>query len=151
MTPSIVKHQKALLLVIEDNADQWYLVRWALSQTIPDVKPIWVNEAAQALHFLASCETDQLPLPRLILLDLYLPDRIRGWQLLEAIKTHHRYRDIPLVVMSGSAEAEDIQESYMHRANSYLVKPTDLPGWLTCCSHLLQYWWQTVALPLAVR
>ena len=145
-TTTTRKSRKETILVIEDNADQWFIIRWALQQQFPEVEAIWVREAAEALVHLESCEKKQ-SLPRLILLDLYLPNRQQGWSLLEAIKTHYLYREIPVIMLSQSNDKEDIEESYSLRINSYIVKPNHYQKWLDCIGSFRHYWWDSVTLP----
>ena len=146
----IVKHTKlprVPILVVEDNADQWFIIRWALEQRFPEVEAIWMTESEQAVQYLESCLSATQELPKLILLDLYLPYRENGWSLLRAIKTHHLCREIPVIVLSQSGDAEDISESYSFRSNSYIVKPSGYEKWLECFTTLRQYWWNAVTLP----
>jgi CheY-like chemotaxis protein len=60
--------------------------------------------------------------PNLILLDINLPD-ISGIDLLTRIKEDEIFRKIPVVILTGSNEDQDIQKSYDLGASSYLVKP----------------------------
>lgn len=138
------KLPKVSILVIEDNADQWFLIQWALRERFPEAEAVWLSDAAQVTTYLKACEQN---LPRLILLDLYLPHRHHGWSLLESIKTHHVYREIPVVILSHSTDTEDIRESYALRGNSYMVKPIGDENWLDCISSFRQYWWDSVTLP----
>lgn len=138
---------QATILVIEDNADQWFLIRWALQQRFSEVEAIWVSDATQAVTYLETCLQNFQELPRLVLLDLYLPNRQHGWSLLEILKTHHIYREIPVIMLSQSSDAEDISESYALRGNSYIVKPSGYEKWLECISSFRQYWWDAVTLP----
>jgi CheY-like chemotaxis protein len=61
-------------------------------------------------------------LPDLILLDINLPD-ISGIDLLTRIKGGLPFCKIPVVILTGSNEDQDIQKSYDLGASSYLVKP----------------------------
>ena len=86
------------------------------------------------------------------MLDIYLPGREDGWQLLPSLKMPgSTLRLIPVTLLSHSEMPEDIQIGYDLGANSYLVKPTDYAQWLDYFQILRQYWWNTVSLPLANR
>ncbi|SFC88740.1 response regulator [Spirosoma endophyticum] len=146
-TANTAKHRNTTILVVEDNADQWFIIRWALQQRFPEVDAIWMSDAHQTMHYLDACTQDMRELPRLILLDLYLPQREIGWSLLQFIKTHHLYRELPVIVLSQSADIEDIKESYFYRGNSYIVKPSGYEKWLECFTYFRHYWWDAVTLP----
>jgi two-component system response regulator len=75
------------------------------------------QEAMQALQSIGKRDP-----PNLILLDLNLPD-ISGIDLLTLIKKDKDLSDIPVVILTGSNEDQDIQKSYDLGASSYLVKP----------------------------
>ena len=139
--------KKASVLVIEDNPDQWFIIRWALLQRFPEVEPVWMPDETQAIHYLENCLIKQAKLPRLILLDLYLPHRAMGWNLLQIIKTHHLYREIPVIMLSYSTDPADIRDSYLFRSNSYIIKPTTYDKWLDCFDWFRHYWWDAVTLP----
>lgn len=141
------KRRQATILVVEDNADQWFVIRWALERQFSEVNPIWVANTTDALLYLESCGDNMHKLPRLVLLDLYLPTREAGWQLLQLIKTHYLYREIPVITLSASVDQEDITESYMLRSNSYIIKPDSLTKWTECMSAFRHYWWDAVTLP----
>lgn len=142
----IAKRHKPRLLVIEDNPDQYFLTKWALENRFPEVEPIWKATAEDAWQYLEEQTESDSQLPVLILLDLYLPERVNAWALLEAIKTHHRYRAIPVIMLSSSNESEDITESYFLRSNAYMVKPGLEADWLTNIDQFRQYWWSAVTL-----
>jgi len=75
------------------------------------------NEAISALKNKSSSE-----LPQLILLDINLPD-VSGIDLLTRIKNDSNLNAIPVVILTGSNEDQDIQKSYDLGASNYLVKP----------------------------
>jgi CheY-like chemotaxis protein len=141
------QEKKQTILVVEDNADQWFIIQWALKERFPEVEPIWFSNASQVLMYLECCLENSAQLPKLILLDLYLPNRENGWRLLEVVKMHHIYREIPTIMLSRSCDKEDIRESYMLRINSYIVKPDGYEKWLDCFTAFRHYWWEASTLP----
>lgn len=138
---------KATILVVEDSADQWSLIHHVLQQHFPEVEAIWLSDATQVMAYLEISLQDVNELPRLILLDLYLPLRQQGWSLLQTLKTHYLYREIPVIIMSYSSDIEDISESYSLRSNSYIVKPNGYEEWVDCIIAFRHYWWNAVTLP----
>ncbi|QJW89406.1 response regulator [Spirosoma taeanense] len=141
---------KPTILVLEDNADQWFLIRWVLLQKFPEVEPVWMSDSTQAILYLESCSENEQELPRLILLDLYLPTCQVGFNFAQIIKSHYRYREIPVVMLSWSHDPDDIRKSYRCGVNSFITKPATNNQWLDCFGMLRQYWWDITTLPNVV-
>lgn len=138
----------ASLLVVEDNEDHWQLIRMGLEKALPEVEPVWAANGDQALTHLNGCLLRGNDLPKLILLDLYLPKREDGWHLLEELKeSGSSFRQIPVVILSYSCTPEDITASYLYGSTSYVTKPTDRQAWIEYTQNLRAYWWETVTLP----
>jgi CheY-like chemotaxis protein len=134
-------------LVIEDNDDHWALIERALGACWSDVQAVRTASVDETLAFLLASEQNEKLLPRMVLLDLYVPEREDGWALLDALKSSPVYRLIPVVVLSASDEPDDIRECYNLRSNSYMVKPKSYPEWLACFDHFSRYWSDAVTLP----
>ncbi|GAB3281290.1 response regulator [Larkinella harenae] len=139
---------EASILVIEDNPDQWQLIRQAIKTTFTNAKPVWATNQQQALAYLDDCITIGLKKPLLVLLDLYLPEREMGWNLLQQIRTMPPPISLlPIVLLSSSSHGEDITESYERGITSYVVKPTEFESWIETFQTLKEYWIDTAALP----
>ena len=65
--------------------------------------------------------------PVLVLLDLKMPGR-SGIEVLRWMRGRTRFRDVPVVVLSGFAELADMDEMYALGIVSYLVKPVGFPA-----------------------
>ncbi|GAB3888701.1 response regulator [Spirosoma agri] len=138
----------ASLLIVEDNDDQWQLIQIALKQSFSTVKAVRVASAEEATSYLDNCFLQGRGLPKLILLDLYLPEREDGWGLLKALKqSSSACKQLPVVVLSHSSDREDISESYFYGSTSYITKPSDVDEWKRYIDTLRIYWWETVTLP----
>ncbi|GAB3989967.1 response regulator [Spirosoma daeguense] len=138
---------KSKILIVEDNTNEWYLFRQILSDQYPEVEPVWKTNPTDTISYLESCLGSSQIAPQLILMNLYLPDRVEGYRLLETIKSHRRFRLIPVIVLSVSRNADDVRQAYLLRTNSYIVKPDNHNDWLQYFHLFQQYWNHTVTLP----
>ena len=66
-------------------------------------------------------------MPHIILLDLVMPG-IDGFETLERIKREEKLKPIPVVILSGLSQPEDIDRALHLGAVSYLRKTQTLPG-----------------------
>ncbi|GAB4024870.1 response regulator [Spirosoma koreense] len=136
------------ILIVEDSADQWLIIRSVLTQCFPEVEPIWMNNAAQAIVYLERHAEDTDHLPRMVLSDLYLPSREDGLSILEFVKNHTFYRKPPIIMLSSSQAPEDIAEVYSFSGTSYIVKPKSYHEWLNSFYAFRRYWWDLATLPM---
>ena len=65
---------------------------------------------------------DAAVMPELILLDLNMP-QMDGKQFLAMMRDDDKLGDIPVIMLTSSDAAVDIQECYELNANGYIVKP----------------------------
>jgi CheY-like chemotaxis protein len=131
---------KPTILVIEDNTDDYFMIRWGLLQRFPDVELVCVSDATQVIPYLESCFKREMDLPRLILLDLYLPSAKVGLSVLQSLKSHQIYQQIPTIILSRSADPEDMGDVFKYSGNSYIVKPAKPKEWLDAFTLLQAYW-----------
>ncbi|UFH55506.1 response regulator [Spirosoma sp. KNUC1025] len=131
---------KTTLVVIEDNADQWLLTKWALHQRFPQADLIWLSDAEKVLPYLDAFQRNRKDLPLLILVDLYLPTAQQGLQVITLLKSHPLYKPIPTITLSWSSYREDIDQAFAHSADGYLVKPSSYSDWQGALSILDTYW-----------
>ena len=67
--------------------------------------------------------------------------------MLAEIKVDPDLKSVPVVVMTSSRDQTDIDSCYRQGANSYIVKPVDLNGFIQAIARLRDYWFQIVLLP----
>jgi CheY-like chemotaxis protein len=84
--------------------------------------------------------------PDLILLDLNLP-RMSGREVLMQIKGDERLKTIPVVVLTTSADEQDVARAYNQHANCYITKPVDLEQFLRVVQSIENFWLTLVRLP----
>jgi CheY-like chemotaxis protein len=116
------------ILLVEDNSTDAELVMIAhrLNKSACTIQV--VRDGVAALEFLlsggAGSESAQLPLPRLVLLDLHLP-RLNGFEVLERLRADERTRLLPVIIFSSSAQESDVSKSLQLGANGYVRKPSN--------------------------
>ncbi len=102
--------EKAVILVVDDDAISCETIAELLSKNGYSVAS--AENGRQALDYLGRST------PALILLDLMMPV-MSGWEFLAVKKTDPRLKPLPVVVMTGSGLANDIN------AQAVLHKPID--------------------------
>lgn len=117
--------ENPLVLLVEDNDGHAQLVTLGMRDSGIDHDMVRVADGTQALDFLhkeGKYAASPPERPDLILLDLRLP-KMDGLEVLKAVKSDDKLRDIPVVVLTTSEAEKDIAKAYEYHANSYLVKP----------------------------
>jgi CheY-like chemotaxis protein len=117
------------VLLIEDNPGDVELIHAGLASTGLFAARHWhvVPDGEQALDYLRQRDAyAAAPRPQLILLDLNLPGR-DGREILAEIKGDAAIRDIPVIVLSSSDDARDVELSRALRAEAHIRKADNLP------------------------
>ncbi len=144
---------KCDILLVEDNPGDALLVQMGLQrETEHQVAVANVVDGEEALDFMYRRNKHKdAPRPKVVFLDLNLP-KIDGREVLKTLKQDAELSAIPVVILSTSESTVDIDSSYRHGANSYIVKPRDLGQTLNTISLCRTYWLETVRLdvPMAL-
>lgn len=127
------------ILYVEDNLDHAELVLRCLDRRGLRDRIVHVEDGEMALMVLEHVKSHAATRPKLVLLDLKLP-KVSGIEVLRRIKDTPELQDIPVVVLTTSANPRDIQDAYASYVNSYLVKPDDLRTLDALMSDLSTYW-----------
>ena len=137
------------ILLVDDDLDALDLVVLALSRIGIASHVRCVHSGNEAIAYVkgegAFSDRERFPYPSLLITDLKMPDG-DGFTLLEYLKSTPRYRVIPTIVMSASADADDVKKAYMLGASSYFMKPSAF-GPLERLLTLLYETWLLAELP----
>ena len=148
------KSSKRTALVVEDDPDHVELIVRALRKAGIATEVEVASDGAEALDFLFAtglyADRDPRQLPQIVFLDLNLP-RIGGLEVLRRIRAHRQTRHIPVLILTGSEEEEDVVMSNDLGANCFLRKPIDYEQFLESFRQLRKlgiYWlMESVASP----
>jgi CheY-like chemotaxis protein len=120
------------ILLVEDDTVDAMTVRRALKEAGSSRALVHRLNGEEALEYLRTANGDT---PGLILLDLNMP-RMNGLEFLEIQQADERLAGIPVVVLTTSTNAKDIERSYELNAKAYIVKSIDYKEFVDSIKHL---------------
>jgi CheY-like chemotaxis protein len=142
-------HNLPLLLIVEDSDTDYAMTMRSLRDSSIQRDIVRCVHGEDALDYLFGRGeyAGQPPRhPAVILLDLNLPGT-NGREVLREVKQDPLLKMIPVIVFSTSSSPTDIETSYQHGANSYIVKPISFTLFAHAMKTFDDYWLQVVTLP----
>ena len=129
------------ILLIEDNPDDVELTLRAFKKhnLANHITVARDGEDALNIIFQRGKESAGGQRPDLILLDLNLP-MVDGMEVLKQIKKNPKTKVIPVIILTSSKEENDLAESYLLGANSYIRKPVNFENFTGVVMQLGLYW-----------
>lgn len=106
---------KPTLLVVEDDVTLCKLLKEILTTA-------GFNTRFAASRKQINDEVNRSPLPDLMLLDVTLPDA-DGLKILARLRSHPKFSDLPVVMMTGRSGSADIMQGLAAGADGYVTKP----------------------------
>lgn len=132
------------ILLVEDNAQDEFLILRALRKYNPANRVDVVRDGQQALDYLfrEGAFAGRGGDPAVVLLDIALP-RLSGLDVLARVRACERTRLQPIVMLTSSDEHFDRLTSYERGANSFVRKPLDYGEFSETVTRLGMYWLAT--------
>jgi CheY-like chemotaxis protein len=147
MSQTNVSTRRFNILLVEDDPDDVLLTQLAFRMLPFAIDCQSVENGLEALAYLQSTRTHEHSLPDLILLDLNLP-RMDGREFLAEVKRTDPFSVIPVIVLSTSANEDDVLRAYRNHASAYMIKPIDMTDFHRRIRCLAEFWLSdAVALP----
>jgi CheY-like chemotaxis protein len=109
----------ATVLLIEDEPSIQRLIGYALQ-----TRGYEVVVACDGREGLDKARSES---PDLILLDMVMPE-MGGMEVLKALKEDGRLKDIPVLIVTASAQKGDAERAMRMGATGYLIKPFPVPA-----------------------
>jgi two-component system response regulator len=137
-------HEKQVILLIEDNANDEELTLRAFKKYNITNNVVVARDGVEALDYLfgTGIYAGRNPpdeLPQVVLLDLDLP-KLNGFEVLAKLRADERTALLPVVILTASREQQDIVRGYGLGANSYVCKPVDWEQFVEAIRQLGLYW-----------
>jgi two-component system, OmpR family, response regulator len=111
------------VLVVEDDPEMQRVLKFLL--TMEGFVPRLASNRSEIMEALRT-----LPLPDVALLDVGLPDT-NGFDVLERMRQHPQLKSIPVIMLTGKAQREDVMRGLAGGADGYITKPFDRDVLLT--------------------
>lgn len=135
------------ILLVEDSPEDFETTQRAFRRSGLKNPILRCADGDEALDFLFHRGSHAgAPRPGVILLDLNLPGT-DGREVLSEIKASDDLKQIPVIVLTTSADERDVQACYKAGASSYIQKPVDVEGFMKAIERLNDYWFEVVILP----
>ena len=124
------------ILLVEDDKDDIQFFKEAVMK-LESVSEITVARDCEELftQIETSREFD------VIFLDINLP-MMDGKQCLKHIKATDRYKDVPIIMFTGSSAETDINEAYANGAHYHVVKPYAHSNYVASLKIVLSHNWK---------
>jgi two-component system, chemotaxis family, response regulator Rcp1 len=137
----------ARVLQVEDNEADVRLTREALREAGEELRLSVVGDGEQALAFLRrEAGFEDAPRPQLVLLDLNLP-RKDGVEVLQEMRQDPALAHIPVIVLTSSSAARDVDACYAAGANAFVVKSLELDEFIERIGIIREFWLGVAELP----
>ncbi|MBA1145767.1 response regulator [Ectothiorhodospiraceae bacterium WFHF3C12] len=138
------------ILMAEDDPEDRLLTREAFREGRLANPLFFVEDGEALMDYLrrrgSYADEALYPFPGVVLLDLNMP-RKDGRTCLAEIKRDPGLRHLPVVVLTTSAQEEEVVRSYDLGANSFVSKPVDFNKLVGIVQTFGCYWFSIVELP----
>jgi CheY-like chemotaxis protein len=143
-------HSHFTVLLVEDDLNDIFLVKRAFKRANLPTPLQVVTDGEEAVQYLIGegkyTDRRAYPMPHLIVMDIKMP-RKTGLEVLEWIKKDGFLKRIPVIIVSSSDQASDINRAYELGANAYMVKPVDFQEVENLFQSITHYWGLECAKP----
>ena len=112
---------KGRILIVEDNMDNYELIRFVLERAGYDV--------FLAVNGRDGVDAARLQKPDLILMDLGMPE-MDGWTASRKLKSEEATKSIPVYALSAYTRPQDRQRAMQAGCDGYVTKPIHVQSFL---------------------
>jgi CheY-like chemotaxis protein len=139
------------VLLVEDSENDVFLMKMACQRTgIPHDLQV-VSDGDAAIRYLSGAgvyaDRNLYPMPDLVFLDINMPKK-NGHEVLTWTRAQAALKNLPVVMLTGSLEIEDIDRAYKLGVTSYLQKVACMAEFGQGVRVILKYWLELNIYPV---
>lgn len=142
--------QRRIILMADDDGEDCVLVRDAMRETGRTCDLRFVRNGEELFDYLHHggeyAEEASAPRPDLILLDLKMPCK-DGRETLRELKSDPQWQSTPVIMLTTSTAANDVEACYRMGVNSYVTKPATFRRLVDVLETLTRFWFDVAVLP----
>lgn len=130
------------ILLVDDDAHDRELTCIALGRASLLNETIAVRDGEEALDYLfrrGSFASREPGNPAVVLLDMKMP-KVDGLDVLRYVRANSETEQIPIVMLTGSREEQDLVKSYELGVNAFVVKPLDFQDFVQAVAKVGAFW-----------
>ena len=131
------------MLLVEDSPHDRELALPALRKGNLPGRIEEARDGVEALDLLLCrsqwADRDREDRPCVVVMDIKMP-KVGGIEVLRELKSHPDLSDVPVVMLTSSAEDGDLAVCYALGANSYVVKPVEIETFFQTLIDIGRYW-----------
>ena len=132
-----------VVLLVEDDEDDRLFFRRALRKAGLEWTLVTASNGREAVEYLSGAgrfaDRAAHPAPTHVLLDLKLPE-LSGHEILQWIRSTPGLRNLPVIVLSSSREAQDIERATALGVDGYEIKPVEFAGLVEIVRSIAARW-----------
>lgn len=133
----------APVLIVENDPNDVLLIKRAFRRAELDIPIQVVKSGEEAIDYLSGAppfdERQLFPLPVMLVVDLKMP-RVSGFDVITWVRAQPKLKRLPIVVLTSSRDATDVERAYEAGASSYLVKPVAFDALQKMLTTFGHYW-----------
>jgi CheY-like chemotaxis protein len=146
----LTRRREHWLLIVDDEENDRFLLKRAFEKLKVGYRIHALENGGEALALIKGegkyADRKVYPFPSFILTDLKMPGG-DGFEILSYLKKHPEILVVPVVMLSGSDDPDDVRRAYLLGASSFIVKPHGLNA-LEGIVQKLHYYWSECEVPL---
>lgn len=109
-------NNKAILLIDDEDEIKALMSNYLIKSQIDEERIVTASDGKEAISKIQNQEFG------LIIVDILMP-KMNGLQLIKELKMRKKYQDIPILIISGSVDAENVKLAISMGVSNIIVKP----------------------------
>lgn len=109
-------NNKAVLLIDDEDEIKALMSNYLIKSQIEGERIVTASDGKEALSKIQNQDFG------LIIVDILIP-KMNGLQLIRELKMRKKYQDIPILIISGSVDVENVKMAISMGVNNIIVKP----------------------------